>query len=165
MSLMNIVEFGLYFAELRERSGFKSQRQLALQSGVSNGTIARIESGTQKVTPETLKLLAPHLKEVDYDQLMIKAGYIKEPTVLDTFHEMNKSSVLKEQSAGRAYYGGGLDWSEEEKKNADRKVNDLKNRIYIQYPDGFKVYITEEEDKHLKEQLKMFRALNKQENK
>ncbi|WP_307444149.1 helix-turn-helix domain-containing protein [Paenibacillus sp. V4I3] len=115
---MNIVEFGLYFAELRERSGFKSQRQLAINSGVSNGTIARIESGTQKVTPETLKLLAPHLKEVDYEQLMIKAGYIKE----------SEQTVSYEDFGGRAYYGGGSDWTEEEKAAADAFIETLRKR-------------------------------------
>ncbi|NOU63149.1 helix-turn-helix domain-containing protein [Paenibacillus sp. LMG 31461] len=116
---MNIVEFGFYFAGLREKSGFKSQRQLAIASGVSNGTIARIESGTQKVSPETLKVLAPHLKDVDYDELMIKAGYIDE-SALDTFHEMEKSPAIKKQSAsnetsgGRAYFGGADSYTEEE---------------------------------------------------
>ncbi|MEW9702864.1 helix-turn-helix domain-containing protein [Paenibacillus sp. SI8] len=130
---MNIVEFGLYFAELREKSGFKSQRQLAIASGVSNGTIARIESGTQKVSPETLKVLAPHLKDVDYDELMIKTGYIKE-SALDTFHEMERSPAIKEQSAsyeksgGRAYYGGGSDWTEEEKAAADALVEMMRKR-------------------------------------
>ncbi|MGG1480479.1 helix-turn-helix domain-containing protein [Bacillus smithii] len=74
---MNLKEFGLYFAELREKSGYESQRQLSLASGVSNGTIARIEGGTQKATPATLKKLAPYLKGVTYEDLMKAAGYIE----------------------------------------------------------------------------------------
>lgn len=75
---MNIKEFGLFFAQAREESGYESQRQLALASGVSNGTIARIEAGTQKPTPETLRKLAPLLKAVNYEDLMIKSGYISD---------------------------------------------------------------------------------------
>lgn len=73
---MNAKEFGLYFSRLREESGFKSQRELADKSGVSHSTINRIESGSHKVTPETLKALAPYLKGVTYQELMEKAGYI-----------------------------------------------------------------------------------------
>jgi transcriptional regulator with XRE-family HTH domain len=75
---MDQKEFGLYFAKLREKSGFESQRQLAIASGVSNGTIARIEAGTQEAKPPTLKKLAPYLKNVDYEDLMRAAGYLDE---------------------------------------------------------------------------------------
>ncbi|MCI1696271.1 helix-turn-helix domain-containing protein [Aneurinibacillus aneurinilyticus] len=75
---MELKEFGLYFARIREKSGYKSQRQLSIASGVSNGTIARIEAGTQKPQPETLKVLAQHLREVTYEELLEKAGYLNE---------------------------------------------------------------------------------------
>ncbi|WP_438498541.1 helix-turn-helix domain-containing protein [Paenibacillus sp. IHBB 3054] len=74
---MNLKEFGIYFAKLREQSGYRSQRELALKSGVSHSTVNRIESGTHKVTPENLKALAPHLKDVDTDDLMRAMGYLE----------------------------------------------------------------------------------------
>lgn len=74
---MNLKEFGVYFAKLREESGFKSQRELAEVSGVSHSTINRIESGSHKVSPDNLRLLAPHLKGVDYYDLMMAIGYIE----------------------------------------------------------------------------------------
>lgn len=74
--IMNQREFGLYFAKLREKSGFKSQRQLSEVSGVSNGSIARIEAGTQQPTPPTLKKLALHLKEITYEELLSASGYL-----------------------------------------------------------------------------------------
>lgn len=77
---MDLKEFGLYFAKLRKKSGYRSQRQLSIASGVSNGTIARIESGTQRATPDTLKKLAPHLKDVTYEELLSAAGYINDET-------------------------------------------------------------------------------------
>jgi len=48
---MDKKEFGKYFAYIRKKSGFKSQRQLSSASGVNNATIARIEDGSQKVKP------------------------------------------------------------------------------------------------------------------
>jgi transcriptional regulator with XRE-family HTH domain len=87
---MELKEFGLYIAELRENSGFKSQRQLADKSGVSNGTIARIEGGTQKASPTTLKKLALHLKGVDYSDLMESAGYLDENKTLEKSNNESK---------------------------------------------------------------------------
>ncbi|ASA20234.1 helix-turn-helix domain-containing protein [Paenibacillus donghaensis] len=74
---MNLKEFGIYFAKLREESGFRSQRELAVKSGVSHSTINRIESGTHKVTPENLIALAPFLKNADSDDLMRAMGYLE----------------------------------------------------------------------------------------
>lgn len=93
---MELKEFGLFFLKAREESGYESQRQLAIASGVSNGTIARIESGTQKVTPETLKKLAPYLKSVGYAELMERAGYIDEiePEVIT---EINGEKIVLTQ--------------------------------------------------------------------
>lgn len=68
-------EFGLWFSTMREKSGYKSQRQLSLVSSVSNTTISRIESGDQKATPETLEKLAPYLN-CSFEALMIQSGYI-----------------------------------------------------------------------------------------
>ncbi|GAB6990889.1 helix-turn-helix domain-containing protein [Paenibacillus pini] len=73
---MELKEFGLYFAKLREKSGYTSQRQLAQKSGISNGTIARIESGTQRATPETLVTLAKHLEGNPYLEFLSKLGYV-----------------------------------------------------------------------------------------
>lgn len=76
MIQMNLKEFGIYFAKLREQSGYRSQRELALKSGVSHSTVNRIEAGKHKVTPENLKTLAPYLKDVDADDLMRAMGYL-----------------------------------------------------------------------------------------
>ena len=96
---MELKEFGLFFSKLREESGYDSQRQLSQASGVSNGTIARIESGTQKVSPETLKKLAPFLKEVTYEDLLKAIGYIEEDSLRhDSDDEKNKRpSVFAER--------------------------------------------------------------------
>ncbi len=67
--------FGLWFSKMREDSGFKSQRQLSIFSGVSNTTISRMESGEQKASPQTLEKLAPHLN-CSFEDLMVQAGYL-----------------------------------------------------------------------------------------
>lgn len=73
---LSLKNFGLYFSEIRERSGFKSQRELAEKSGVSHSTINRIEAGTHKASPETLKLLSICLKGTTYEEMMDKLGYL-----------------------------------------------------------------------------------------
>jgi len=67
--------FGLWFSKMREDSGFKSQRQLSIFSGVSNTTISRMESGEQKASPQTLGKLAPHLN-CSFEDLMVQSGYL-----------------------------------------------------------------------------------------
>lgn len=74
---MNTKEFGEYIKTLRIKKGYKSQRQLADASGISNGTIARIENGTQRPTADTLKVLAKFL-DADYVDLLLRAGYLPE---------------------------------------------------------------------------------------
>jgi transcriptional regulator with XRE-family HTH domain len=106
---MDLREFGLYFAKLREESGFRSQRELADKSGVSHSTINRIEAGKHKVSTENLKILSKYLKGVDYEDLMSAAGY------LDSATEAEESP---KQKGFFAFYGGGDDWTDEEKEMA-----------------------------------------------
>jgi transcriptional regulator with XRE-family HTH domain len=75
--LMDLKEFGVYLAKLRENSGYKSQRQLALSAGVAPATLSRIEAGIQEPTPQTLKKISKHLKDVEYEELMNAAGYLE----------------------------------------------------------------------------------------
>lgn len=88
-------EFGIWFSNLRIASGYKSQRQLALESNVSPTTISRIESGAQKAEPDTLAKLAPYVK-TSYDELMVKAGYpIKISSKNDTSSTKKPKDLLK----------------------------------------------------------------------
>lgn len=86
-------DFPTYFYELRIKSGFTSQRRLAEAAGVSNGTIARIEDGSQHPSPETLKKVARCL-DVSFNELMERAGYRDyEETVYDVddpYYYMNR---------------------------------------------------------------------------
>ena len=75
----NIIKsFGKMLTQLREKSGFPTQRQLALQSKISPATISRIEAGIQKAEPKTLAKLAPYLK-ISYEELLQMSGYLPEP--------------------------------------------------------------------------------------
>jgi len=67
-------EFGDYIGRLRTGRGYVSQRQLAIDAGVSPSTVKRIEDGSQRAEPDTLRKLAPHLG-VSYKALLEKAGY------------------------------------------------------------------------------------------
>jgi transcriptional regulator with XRE-family HTH domain len=88
-------QFGVYLAKLREKSGYKSQRSLAIDAGISPATLSRIESGTQKPTPETLKSLSRFLREVTYEELLEKAGILDDATFASNKKE--KPSDFTEQ--------------------------------------------------------------------
>ncbi|MBW7453860.1 helix-turn-helix domain-containing protein [Paenibacillus sepulcri] len=97
--------FALFFSELRENSGYKSQRELAEKSGISHSTINRIEAGTHKVSPETLKALAPYLKNTSYEELMKKAGYVDDEST---------SSHNRTNIGEMSFYGGPDAYSQDE---------------------------------------------------
>lgn len=69
------IEFAKYFTQLYNLRSL-SKAELSRLSGVSEATLSRVESGTQKPSPDTLKKLAPIL-QVSEDELMYKAGYLK----------------------------------------------------------------------------------------
>lgn len=85
---MNLKEFGDYFSEIRKREGYKSQRDLAEKSGVSNATISRLESGVTKPSPEVLRELANCFTTVTYEELMQNAGYLNIENVLDEYQDV-----------------------------------------------------------------------------
>lgn len=91
---LNPKEFGEYIKNTRIESGYNSQRQLASISGISNGTIARIESGSHLPSPATLSVLSQYLKDVDYLDLMVRAGYLAPETQLGV--EKFRSAMLGE---------------------------------------------------------------------
>lgn len=126
---MDQKDFGLYFAKVREESGFRSQRQLALVSRVSNGTIARIEDGTQRAKPETLKALAPHLKNSSYEELMEKAGYLESSDSDDIYiaYRDGKKSIEVETEEEAEYLQEELEkfraWKAAKKKDVPKNKN------------------------------------------
>lgn len=74
---MNNLEFGNYLRELRKKKKL-TIRQLDTYSGVSHSYISQVERGNRGIpSPEILEKLAKPLG-VDYEELMIKAGYMKE---------------------------------------------------------------------------------------
>lgn len=96
---MDLKEFGEYFAELRKEEGFKSQRDLADRSGISNATISRIESGTNRASPEVLREIANCFLTVSYEELLQKAGY---DSIGNAYDEFQPVYDLKKK-LGQAY--------------------------------------------------------------
>ena len=73
---MDTVEFGKYFAKLRENAGYPTQAALGKAAGVENSTISRIETGdTKNPNVLTLQKLAP-LLGVPIETIMENLGYI-----------------------------------------------------------------------------------------
>lgn len=123
---MDRKQFGIYFSGLREKSGYRSQRELAEKSGVSHSTINRIESGTHKVQPENLKILSRFLIDVTYEDLLKASGY--------------------------------MDKDEDDEKDFPSDVN-------VAYLDGVKHELDPEVVRRLKDDIKLFKQLKKQQNK
>lgn len=91
--------FGEFLKELRKRYGYKTQKQLADASGISQTTLSRIEAGTQRPQPETLRILAEHLRPYTYGELMEQAGYFEglpsedKEFVMDLFDESESYEI------------------------------------------------------------------------
>ncbi|MFD0679936.1 MULTISPECIES: helix-turn-helix domain-containing protein [unclassified Paenibacillus] len=72
---MSETEFGIYLKKARESKGV-SVNQLALESGISNAQISRIENGRRGIPkPETIRKLAEAL-QIPYEEMMEKAGHM-----------------------------------------------------------------------------------------
>lgn len=83
---MKANEFGLYIRKLRTNREM-TIRQLELYSGVSNSYLSQLENGRRGIpSPDIIKKISKGLK-VDYNDLMIKAGYMEK-------HESNKDIDL-----------------------------------------------------------------------
>jgi transcriptional regulator with XRE-family HTH domain len=90
-------DFGKYIVQLRLSAGYPSQAELSRAAGVSNSTIARIESGkTTNPDPATLHQLAPFLK-VPYQELFVKCGYLPETELTkEIYQEGKKQEIVRE---------------------------------------------------------------------
>lgn len=127
---MDLKEFGIYFSKLREQSGYRSQRDLAEKSGVSHSTINRIESGTHKVTPANLKILARYLKNVDYKDLMLKAGYLGNEDIPDHLQNAVDQGVISRDDIDAASSGA-------------RVKNEVIAQLFEQYAEKYNVDLTD----------------------
>jgi repressor LexA len=89
---MNLKEFGEFFAEIRKREGYNSQRELAEKSGVNHATISRLESGTTRTSPEILEQLSKCFKYITYEELLRRAGYLNEDDLTHKIEQIKKKS-------------------------------------------------------------------------
>lgn len=112
---MNVHEetFGDLFRRLRRSKGFKTQKDLAAASGVSQTTLSRIEDGTQVPQHDTLKSLAKTLN-VKYIDLMEMAGYF------EGLDEEDLQSV-------KDFF--------EEHRQLDEEIEKLLRNLYSTFPD------------------------------
>jgi len=105
-------QFGAFLTKARERSGYKSQRRLAIDAGISPATLSRIESGRQKPTPETLKSLSRFLRDVTYEELLEKAGVLEDPSP----SEQKGKSEIRKDAITNVFFREWDKASEEKKK-------------------------------------------------
>ncbi len=82
-----MLSYGEFIKKHRIASGFKSQRKLADECGISSATISRIESEIQKPEVETIKQLATYLKTTNLVELMVVCGYWDEDDLLEPLND------------------------------------------------------------------------------
>jgi transcriptional regulator with XRE-family HTH domain len=133
---------------LRENHGW-TQAQAAEKLGISSQVVSNYERDYRSPDKEILSTIS-HVYNCSLDWL------------LGVSDESERKDV---KTGGRAYYGGGDNLTDEDKAIANKKFDEIRNKIYIQHPDGFRVFITPDEEKYLMEQLKMYKAFKKQEDK
>src|SRR5690625_6332211 len=86
---MEAKKFGSYIRKLRNDREL-TIRQLELYSGVSNSYLSQLENGKRGIpSPEIIRKLSKGLK-VDYNDLMIKAGYVEEEGNEEVDEELKK---------------------------------------------------------------------------
>ncbi|SFL09532.1 Transcriptional regulator, contains XRE-family HTH domain [Paenibacillus sp. 1_12] len=89
---MSETQFGSYLKSVRERKKI-SINQLALDSGISNAQISRIENGLRGIPkPETIRKLADALK-VSYEEMMSQAGHMPE----ERLHEIPEWATYRDK--------------------------------------------------------------------
>ncbi|WP_186785877.1 helix-turn-helix transcriptional regulator [Paenibacillus agilis] len=123
--------FGDILKHLRKDSGFKTQKQLSESSGISQTTLSRIEAGTQKPMPGTLKMLAKYLQTCTYEQLMEKAGYFEGDLSFEDSISQHSPTIVadKQQEAYTlAAHHEGEDWTEEELAEIERFKQFVKSK-------------------------------------
>jgi HTH-type transcriptional regulator, competence development regulator len=91
--------FGAYIKKIRDSKGL-TLNQAALYSGISAAQLSRIENGKRGVPkPQTIKKLSEAYK-LDYEGLMIRAGYItsdadKDKNHSDSLSEKDEKDIAK----------------------------------------------------------------------
>ncbi len=92
---------------LREEKGW-SQLELSKRTGINNSVLSRIESGKRPVEETEINIFA--------DTFEVSGDYIL------------GRSVSRAPDAGRAFYGGGKDWTPEELEAADAYIEMLRQK-------------------------------------
>jgi len=104
---------GKKIKELRLKNNM-SLRDLGEKSGVSYSFINSIEKNRFNGSRETIIAIASALNGSNKDELLLLAGFAPEDD--------------GEIKSSRAYYGGGDDWTEEEKEMADAFIKTIREK-------------------------------------
>jgi len=147
--IMQKKDIGQFIKSHRIKSGYKSQRDFSNKTKISQATISRIESNTQKPNPETLRELAPYLTSTSLVELMVVCGYWEEDDLLEP---INFEDKIKETPASYAVN------EKEFLQDLELSDKELMQHFNIQL-DGKK--LTEEEAKNLITYLRFLRSQQK----
>jgi transcriptional regulator with XRE-family HTH domain len=144
-----------------------TQKELAAKFQVAESAISMYERNERTPSHDLTKRIANYFGvSIDYllgnsDSMMNNVSSTIETMM--NFPAISEQTAMKETPNDRFYKDGGKGVTDEQREKNNEIVDDLRNRINIVHPDGFKVHITEDENKYIMEQLKMYRAFKKQE--
>lgn len=68
-------DYGRFIRHHRLQSGYKTQRELAEKTGISESTISRMEANKNRPSPENIEALAKALPTTSVAELMVVCGY------------------------------------------------------------------------------------------
>ncbi|WP_052098410.1 helix-turn-helix domain-containing protein [Paenibacillus stellifer] len=132
MSSQGGENFGDFFRRLRRSKGYKSQKQLAADSGVSQATISRIEDGTQKPQKETLNALA-HVLGVTPGALFYAAGYIGMEDLGQSDYETGLFNIVDTTGEDIKEYKGVDAWEYRKKRKEEREQQTIEKILNEQF--------------------------------
>jgi SOS-response transcriptional repressor LexA len=93
---------GKTISKLRINAGFLKAADLSKVSGVSSGTLSRIENDQVRPNPSTLDKLAPFLG-VSYESLLVSAGYLTESNDDNSYVPDEPSDVIERPVFSKIY--------------------------------------------------------------
>ncbi|QXE02790.1 helix-turn-helix domain-containing protein [Terribacillus sp. DMT04] len=142
-------DIGKFIANNRKLSGFKTKREFANTTNISEATISRIERNIQKPNAETLKVFARYLKSTSLVELMVICDYWEEEDLLEP---INFEEKIKETPVSYATN------EKEFLNNLELSDKELMQQFNIQL-DG--EIITDDEAKNLITYLRFLRSQQK----
>lgn len=92
-------DYGKFIRQHRLESGYRTQRELAEKTGISESAISRMEANKNRPSPENIEALAKALPTTSVTELMVICGYWNKNTWQESrveFISKDRGDVINE---------------------------------------------------------------------